>query len=300
MNKKTASYVMLFLCNLFWAGNYVAGKGLSGLIDPVWITYIRWLAASVILVGIAWLIEKPTLTSIRKNAGSLVLMGLFGVMGYNTILYTALNHTSSLNASIINSMNPGLLVILSAFFLKERLTLPKGIGILISLVGAVVVISHGDFALLRNMSFNVGDLLMLLAILVWSLYSIVSKRLTGIRPITATAFSGLFAVLMLTPMVLYVGHPPTVWTAKMVWSILYIIAFPSIGSFLFWNFSLRNIEAGKAGISMNLVPVFIALISWAMGIAITPFQLIGGLIVIFGVLITSGLIPLGRKARIGR
>jgi drug/metabolite transporter (DMT)-like permease len=290
MSVKAISYVMLFFCNLFWAGNYIIGKSLAGLIEPIWINYMRWGFASILLLIISRILEKPSRESIVKNIKPLILMGFFGVVGYNTILYTALNYTSPLSASIINSLNPGLLVILSFFLLKEKFTFQKFIGILISLSGALIVITRSNLALLFKMDFNIGDLMMLVAIFMWSMYSIISKRLEGIGRITATAYSSLFAVAMLTPIVLIVGNPPTVWTPDLLIKMTYIVLFPSIGSFLLWNFSLKHIEVGKAGISINLVPVFITLISWTLGVSITPSQLLGGGVVIAGVLITSGVI----------
>jgi drug/metabolite transporter (DMT)-like permease len=292
MNKKKLSYLMLMLCNLFWAGNYIVGKNLVGLIDPIWITYLRWLFASLILLVISRIIEKPSLKSIKNNIVPLILMGLLGNLGYNLILYTALNHTSSLNASIINSLNPGLLVIISFLILKEEINIQKIIGISISLIGVLIVITESNLSLLMNFSFNRGDILMLLAITMWSLYSIVSKKLVEIKPITATAYSALIATGFMIPLALLNGNPPRELSGILIVSMLYIIIFPSVGSFLFWNFSIKNIEVGIAGISINLIPVFIALISWGMGKSISSSQIIGGLVVFIGVLITSNLISL--------
>jgi drug/metabolite transporter (DMT)-like permease len=280
---------MLTLCNLFWAGNYIVGKMLVGLISPIWITFLRWLFASIILIFISKKIDNPSFDTIKKNLIPLTMMGILGILGYNLILYTALNYTSPLNASLINSLNPGILVLFSFFLLKEKISIQKIIGILVSLSGVLIVITKNNILVLKSLTFNFGDILMIIAIIVWSLYTIISKKLVDIKPITATAYSGLIAVIILIPMVIFIGKPPEVINLKLILSMLYIILFPSIGSFLFWNFSIKNIEASKAGIFLNLLPVFIAIISWFLGEKISSYQLIGGMLVFIGVLIMSNL-----------
>jgi len=171
----------------------------------------------------------------------------------------------------------------------------KIIGIFISLIGVIIVITNNDISVLKELSFNFGDILMLLAIVVWSLYTIVSKKIVDIKSITATAYSGVIAVILLFPIVLIIGKPPEVINLKLILSMSYIIIFPSIGSFLLWNFSIKNIEASKAGIFLNLIPVFIAIISWFLGKNITSAQLIGGLFVFIGVLIVSNVLKYKRN-----
>jgi drug/metabolite transporter (DMT)-like permease len=217
------------------------------------------------------------------------MMGILGILGYNLILYTSLNYTSALNASLINSLNPGMLVIFSFFLLKEKISIQKIIGILISLSGVLIVLTKNNILILKSLTFNFGDVLMILAITLWTLYTIISKKLVDIKPITATAYSGLIAVILLIPMVIFIGKPPEVINLKLILSMSYIVLFPSIGSFLLWNFSIKNIEASKAGIFLNLLPIFIAIISWFLGEKISSYQLIGGMLVFIGVLIMSNV-----------
>ncbi len=295
MNKKLSGYLMIILANLFWAGNYVIGKNLVGSIDPIWITFLRWFFASIILLIISKKIENPSFEIIKKNLVKLTMMAILGIMGYNITLYTALNYTSSLNASLINSLNPVVLLILSFLFLREKMSIKKWTGIFISLTGVLIILTKSDIAILRTLSFNFGDVLMIIAILSWGAYTIVIKKLVDIKPFTATAYSGLISVILMTPFIFMNGNPPTDLSTSSIISMIYIVIFPSVFSFLFWNMALKNIEVGIAGISMNLIPVFIAIISWIMGEQLMSYQLIGGLLVFTGVLVTSNMIKMKKQ-----
>lgn len=109
-------------------------------------------------------------------------MALLGVVGYNFLLYEALRFTTSMNAALVNAMNPALIVLFSAFFLRERISLAKGVGLLVSLLGVLLVLTKGQLQLIFQTDYNLGDLLMLAAILVWTLYSIFGRKMGGCLP----------------------------------------------------------------------------------------------------------------------
>ena len=289
MNQRKA-WLLLILCNLFWAGNYVFGQFVVGEITPLVLTSLRWLFATALLILIAHHMEKPDWRAVARSWPILAAMGLSGIVAYNLVLYTALIYTSSTNAAVVAALNPALLVVFSSFMLREKLSVIQSIGIGVSFSGVLVVITGGKLASIFHMQFNRGDLLMLAAITVWTIYSILGKRLTQIPPITATAASALIATLLLAPFALTQGVSLREISPLARVGILYIILFPSVGSFIFWNVAVREIGAGKAGIFLNLIPVFTALISLVLGESVTIIQLTGGLLVFAGVYMTTGLL----------
>ncbi len=298
MAGKNKAWLLLTLCNLFWAGNYILGKYVVAEMTPLWITFSRWLAASLLLLGIAHFYEKPDWRGVGAAWPTLTGMGLLGIVGYNTVLYSALNYTSATNAALVSALNPGVMVVFSAFLLREKISRIQVLGIAVSFTGVLVVLTGGVLHQLLQLDFNRGDLLMLVAILMWTLYSIIGKRLTAVPPVTATAASALIATLIMAPFAAAQGIDAGSISPFTMVGILYIILFPSICSFIFWNISVREVGAGKAGIFLNLIPVFTAAISWMMGERITAAQVIGGLLVFLGVYLTSGLLDrrMARKA----
>jgi drug/metabolite transporter (DMT)-like permease len=288
MEKKRLAWILLVLTNLFWAGNYVFGKYVTAEISPVWITFSRWVLALCALLPMAILLEKPDWSKVKRSWLPLLLMGLFGVVGYNLFLYEALAYTSPLNAALVNSLNPALIVLCSLYLLRERMTGKQYAGLTLSLIGVLITITRGDLALLADFQLNKGDLLMLLAITVWTLYSVIGKRLADIPPITTTAISALLAVLVLLPFALASDFPFGHVSKLSLIGILYMAVFPSVGSYLLWNMAVRVTGANRAGITLHLIPVFTALLGFVLGEAMSAAQLIGGVLVCTGVLLTTG------------
>lgn len=281
-------YVILFLilANLFWAGNYVFGKFVVAEMSPLQLTFSRWLIAVFLLFPIAHWIERPDWKNVWREWKTLLVMSILGIIAYNFLLYEALRFTTSMNAALVNSINPAVIVLFSALLLKERISLKNSLGLIISLLGVLLVLTKGQLEQIFQLDYNQGDLIMLLAILVWTFYSIIGKKLKTTPPISATAVSVFLGLVILLPFVLMSGIEYQLSQPAVI-GLLYIGIFPSVGSFIFWNVSLRHIGAGRAGVFLNLIAVFTAILSLLLGKTITSVQIIGGILVFIGVYLTS-------------
>jgi drug/metabolite transporter (DMT)-like permease len=284
--KKHYVFLFLILANLFWAGNYVFGKYVVAEMSPLQLTFSRWLLALFLLFPLAHFIERPNWKRVWQEWKTLLVMGIFGIIGYNFLLYEALQYTTSMNAALVNSMNPALIFLFSALILKEKVSLSKGLGLIISFLGVLLVLTKGQLLQIFQIDYNLGDLIMLLAILVWTFYSIFGRKLKSIPPISATAVSALFGLVTLLPFVLVSGIQYPL-SKEAVIGVVYIALFPSVGSFIFWNISLRHLDASKAGIYMYLITIFTAILSFLLGETITLVQIVGGVLVFIGVYLTN-------------
>ncbi|WP_312198653.1 DMT family transporter [Anaerospora hongkongensis] len=282
-------WMLLVLCNLFWAGNYVFGKYVITEITPLWITFSRWVLALFFLFPIAYYFEKLEWKTIRQDWLLLTCMGGLGIIGYNLLLYSALAYTTATNAALVSALNPGIIVIVSVFLTGERISKLQAAGFLVSLAGVLIILTNGKVAHLLQANYNQGDLLMLAAVFVWTAYSLISKKLQT-PPITATAVSSAIAVIMMMPFAASQGINFAAIKPLALGGIIYIILFPSVCSFVFWNLSVKAVGASKCGVFLNLVPVFTAIISVMLGENITLAQLFGGLAVFLGVYLTTGLL----------
>lgn len=282
------SYVLLFLilANLFWAGNYVFGKYVVAEMSPVQMTFTRWLIAVFLMFPIAHWIERPNWRMVWKQWKILIVMAVLGIVGYNFLLYEALRFTTSMNAALVNSINPAIIVLFSSLILKERISLKNGVGLMISLLGVLLVLTNGHLEQIFHLHFNRGDLYMLLAIVVWTFYSIIGRKMKDIPTISATAVSVLFGLLIMLPFALASGIQYPLSKQAFI-GILYIGVFPSVGSLIFWNVALREIGPSRAGIFLNLIAVFTAALSLLLGKTITYVQILGGIFVFIGVYLTS-------------
>lgn len=284
--KKHTVILFLVLANIFWAGNYIFGKYVVAELTPLQMTFSRWSIAVILLFPIAQWIEQPNWRDVWSRWKILLVMSLTGIIAYNYLLYEALRYTSSLNASLVNAVNPVLIALFSALILKEKIPFKNKLGLLVSLCGVLLVLTKGQVLQIFRLEYNTGDLLMILAILVWTFYSILGKKILSIPPISATAVSVLIALIILLPFVLYTGlqipHSPQAMVG-----IIYMGLFPSVGAFVFWNIGIRQMGPGRAGIFMYLITVFTAIIGLILGQPITFIQISGGLLVFIGLYLSS-------------
>src|SRR5665647_900063 len=268
-----------------WAGNYVVGQIVVQTMGPISLTWFRWLLAAVPLLVLAQVIEKPDWRVVARAWPRLLLLSGLGVIGYTLLLYTALQYTSALSASLINAANPAVMVLLAAVLVRERMGWRGIAGLLLGLVGVLVILTNGAIASVFSMRHNEGDLLMIGAIVVWSLYTILGKSLT-VPPITATAAQAVIAAVLLAPVAVLTGAS---WPSESstVWALLFIAAFPSIGAYALWNGALKSIPPGHAGLYLNLITVFTVIIAVTMGSQLTLPQILGGLLVFGGVALSA-------------
>ena len=280
--------VLLVLATLFWAGNYLVGEQVVGVVDPLSLTWWRWVLSALPLVVLAQLLERPDWRAVARHWRSLLVYGVIGVAGYPLLLYAALQHTSAASASIINAANPAVIVVAAVLLGQAVARWDTWAGVGLGLVGVLLVLTRGDLDRLLALRFNLGDLLMLAAVLAWTAYTLLGRRL-GVPPLASTAVQVVLTTLVLTPVTLVSGLavPPdaTSW-----WSVVYIVIGPSIGSYVCWNLAVSKVSPTVAGVSMNLVTVFTLALAALLGQPPTLVQLLGGALVITGVLVTSGLL----------
>jgi drug/metabolite transporter (DMT)-like permease len=253
--------------------------------EPLQLTFWRWVLAAVPLLVLAHAVERPDWRAVLRRWPVLLLLSSLGMSGYTLLLYSALQHTSALNASLVTAANPALIMVLAVVLLRDRPRPLSWVGIGLGLLGVLLVLTGGELQRLLTFSISKGELLILGAITVWGLYTIIARRLS-IPAITSTAVQVAMAAVVLSPLALVAGAGlPR--TPSEGWSLAFIALFPSLGSYLLWNLALKRTTAANAGNYLNLIAVFTAVITVALGQPISVPQVIGGVLVISGVLLTS-------------
>ena len=277
--------VYLILANLFWAGNFVVGQAAMQTMAPLQLTFWRWTLAAVPLLLLAQAIDRPDWKAVLRNWPVLLLLSALGMSGYTLLLYSALEHTSALNASLVTAANPALIMVLAVVLLKDRPRPVSWVGIALGLAGVLLVLTGGDLQRLVTFSFNTGELLIVAAITVWGFYTIIARRL-ALPAITSTAVQVALAAVVLAPVAAATGTGLPSTPAE-GWSLAFIALFPSLGSYLLWNLALKKTTAANAGNYLNLIAVFTAVITVLLGQPITLAQVLGGGLVMTGVLLTG-------------
>jgi len=275
----------LVLATLFWSGNFVVGQAAVASMTPMDLTFWRWTLAALPLLALAHFVEKPDWRAVLRRWPVLLLLSALGMSGYTLLLYGALGYTSAMNASLITAANPALIVVMAIVLLGEKTTRLGWLGIGLGLLGVLLVLTRGELQRVFSLSINTGELMMIGAIVVWGSYTIIARRL-DIPAIAATAVQVVIATVTLAPfaLALHVRFPETPAEG---WSLAYIAVFPSLGAYLFWNLALKTTPPGTAGNYLNLMVVFTAIITVALGTPLTLVQVVGGLMVVAGVLLTG-------------
>ena len=296
--KRTVAVLSLLGATLFWAGNYVVGADAVHSIDPLSLVFLRWAIALVPLLLIAQLVERPSWRAVLAAWPWLLALSVCGLLGYNLLLYFALEHTDAFNASLINAFNPALITLAAAVFLRERLTPLAVAGVVTALAGVLIVISGGDMGRLATAGFGTGEVLMVGAVVVWTAYTVVGRLAPKVPPITATAVQAAVAVALLAPVHVARGGLALPATDGGLASLLFIAFFPSVLSYVLWNRALTVLPAGGAGVFLNLITVFTAVLTMLAGSVHTAAQFVGGAIVVVGVVLTNA--PAFRRQQRGR
>lgn len=285
-------FVLLVFATILWGGNFVIGRGISNELPPYTLSFLRWCTAFLVFLPIAWVPLKREWQQMKTHWRTVLFMSITGVASFNTLIYVALHYTTSINASLMNTSTPIIIYILSFIFLKEKLTRNQLIGTFISLLGVLFIISKGSFESLMQFSFNRGDLIVIIAVICWAIYSLLVKQYSMRLPGGPTFLVSIFiGILLLLPFYLYETINPDIvitWSWNSIGAILYTGIFASIVAFVCWNTGVVRLGANKAGIYLNFIPVFATVFAVLfIGESLQVFQVIGGLFVILGVFLTT-------------
>ncbi len=284
--------LLLILATLLWGGNFVIGRAVAGDIPPITLAFLRWCVAFIVFLPIAYSRVKREWHMIKANWPTVIVMAITGVACFNTLVYIGVYYTTSINASLMNSSTPIIIYILSFIFLKERLSKFQLIGTALSLAGVVFILSKGSLETLLSFSFNKGDLIVLIAVFCWGVYSLLVKQYAGRLPGYSTFLVTIaLGVMMLLPFTIYelmTTSVEIVWSPSTIGAILYVGIIASIVAFLSWNNGVVALGANKASIYLNFIPLFAAIFAVLfLDEDLLLAQLIGGLAVICGVLLAN-------------
>ena len=182
-------YLLLCITAMCWAGNAIVGRLAAGHIAPVTLSFLRWSIAFFIILPFAWKHLARDWGAIRGRLGTMIVLSITGVAAFNTLQYWALEHTQALNTLLLQSAAPLIVALWSLILLGVRLTLAQAFGVLLSLAGVLVILLHGDLTTLKNIDFNKGDLIFIVALVFFALYSVLSLKRPAIHGLSFVAFT---------------------------------------------------------------------------------------------------------------
>ena len=276
---------LLVGATFFWAIHFQLSAVILHDLTPMLLTFWRWTIAAVPLLVIAQLLEHPDWRLVARHLPRIAVLSLLGLAGYNLLLYYALASTTPVGASLVNASSPAIMAMLSVALVRQRVSARGWLGIGVSLVGVVTVITEGSLETLLGLQFNLGQLLMLVAVVIFSIYTIFG-RIEGVGPVTSTAVQAVITAVATAPFAATEGMRLPGTPTDLV-GLLVIALLPSVASYAFWNLATATVASSTAAIYLNLVTVFVVAIGAVFGQPVSGAELIGGALVIAGVVVTS-------------
>ncbi|HTY89643.1 MAG TPA: DMT family transporter [Methanocella sp.] len=246
----------LVLVMALWGGSFIASKvGLEGLF-PVELATLRFAIAVPLLVVITLIVEGPKAFNIaRKDLPVLIVMALTGVTLQYIVQFYAMTYTSVTNTALLINMGTFFVIIPSAIFLKERLSIDNILGIIIAFIGVALVATKGNFAFSMNL---IGDGLVLICAVMWAIYILVGNKLAGkysvlsqLNYIFIFGFIGLLPFYFITPHHAIGEFSSTTWAC-----LLYLAIICSVIAYFFFNDAIIKLGPAKAALYQYLEPLF--------------------------------------------
>ena len=297
LNFSTIFY--LLTATALWAGNAIAGRVLVGSISPITLSAARWGLAALLLLPLGWRVFMPG-SALWQNKKRFLFLGLFGVGSYNVLLYLALQTSTAINVTLIGASMPIWMLFIGAVFYQAKPSVLQMIGAVVSLLGVGIVLTRGDLTALLSMEMVIGDLLIMLATILWATYSWMLSR-----PGTSTERQWPWAEFLMAQVTvgllwtgffdgfeIAAGHAfidLNWWTASL---IVFVAIGPSLIAYRCWGLGVNGAGPTVAAFFANFIPLFTALLSAAM--LGEPPQLFHGLAF---ALIVAGIVISSKKGR---
>lgn len=285
------AYLLLTLTPLLWSISWILGRGLATDIPPMAMTFYRWLFSALILAPFAWPKLRRDWPLVRQNWKALLFLGAVGIAMHNGLAYVGLNYTTATNGVILNSFIPVMIVALSWIFLRDPLSGMQMAGIAISLAGVLAILSQGSVGTLLAFRLNGGDLVIILSMAMWAIYTICLRwQPRGMHGFTLLFVLACLGVACVAPF--FVAE--ALWIRRMSFTpsnlaaLLTVALFSSVVAYIFWNHGVEQVGANVAGLFVHLMPVYGVVLAWIfLGESLALYHLVGISLILAGIWITS-------------
>ena len=283
---------MLVLATLFWAGNFIVGKAaFVEDIPPMSLVFFRWSLVWLILLPFTYKEIIKFKEVILKNLPLLFFLALTSVGLFNSFTYLALVHTQVINASLFNTAIPAMIILLCFIFKIEKTNRFQIMGLILSVLGILSIITKLDFNILLTLNFNKGDIIMIGGVVTWGLYSSFLKKKKFTLPLlTLVHILCTFGLLFILPQFLFEISQGKIikFDINLSYILIYLALFPSIGSYYCWAGAVSIIGANRAGIFLSLIPLFSTILAMLFFNEIFYFfHFIGSVLIILGLILSN-------------
>jgi drug/metabolite transporter (DMT)-like permease len=288
-------HLLLTLAMLCWAGNWVVGRAIHEQIPPFTLNFWRWSASLLLILPVSWLSLRAQWPLLLRHWRWVLPMGAIASAIFQSMVYLGLQSTTALNGALLIALVPVVVVIIAAAILGDRISSRQGVGILVSLAGAVVLIVRGELSVLRTLGINAGDLWILAAVPIWSLYTVLLKRWpAGLQRMSFLGAMALIGVILQFPLFAWerASGRHMLVTPESLAAIAYTALFASFLAFVFYNRAMERTTPAVAGLFHHLLPAFAAMLGMVfLGERMGWYHALGVACIVLGLYLTSARGP---------
>jgi drug/metabolite transporter (DMT)-like permease len=286
------AYLMLVLATLFWAGNFIVGKvAFVENIPPMSLVFFRWSLVWLILLPFTYKEIIRCKEIIIKNLPLLFFLALTSVGLFNSFTYLALVYTQVINASLFNTAIPAMIILLCFIFQIEKTNRFQIMGLILSVMGILSIITKLDLNILLSLNFNKGDIIMIGGVITWGLYSsFLKKKKFNLPLLTLVHILCTFGLLFILPQFLFELSQGQIikFDSNLGYILVYLALFPSIGSYYCWAGAVAIIGANRAGIFLSLIPLFSTIFAMIFfDEKFYFFHFIGSVLIVLGLFLSN-------------
>ena len=265
MSKKYLAYLLLVVATLFWSGNFIVGKFATLFeIPPLTLNVFRWISVWIILIPFTYKEIYNNFSYIKKNLLVIGFMGVITISTFNSVVYFALNYTQVINAVLVLAAIPAATIVLSLLMRIEKTNFFQICGLIFSIIGIGSIISNGEIQRILSLSFNKGDLWMLVCVLTWALYSTLLKKYKfKFSQFSLIQLMVSIGILFLIPQYFYeqsIGLEVNFNKAFFL-ILFYVVVFPAIVAYYCWQKGVEIIGPNRATMFIQLMPLFSAVMA---------------------------------------
>ena len=286
---------LLVTAPLLWAGNAVVGRLVHDLVPPITLNFLRWALALALLLPLTHRVLRPD-SPLWPHWRRYALLGLLGVGLYNALQYLALQTSTPINVTLVGSSMPVWMLAVGALFFGVAVTRRQLAGAALSMIGVLTVLSRGEWSQLLALRLVAGDLFMLLATLIWSLYTWLLTKAPGPQEFKSDWAQFLFAQVLFgvlwsglftaTEASLGAFHLVLGW--PLITALVFITIGPAILAYRFWGAGVRRSSPAVGGFFANLIPLFTAILSvLVLGQAPQLYHAGAFVLIVGGILVAS-------------
>ena len=292
MSKNYLAYVLLVSATFFWSGNFIVGKFATLFqIPPLTLNFFRWAVVWLILMPFTFKEIFSKMNHVKENWILISILGILTISIFNSVVYFSLNYTQVINAVLMLAAIPAVVMLLSSLFKIEKTNFFQLTGLFLSIIGILVIISNADIQKILSLSFNKGDLSMLLCIFSWSLYStLLKKKKLPFSQFSLIQLMATVGLIFLIPQYYYEHSAGLELNPNKAFYIIlsYVVLFPAIAAYYCWQKAIQLIGPNRSSMFIQLMPLFSALMAIVIfNEKLQTYHFIGAGFIIIGIYLSN-------------